>query len=1285
MRLIGSIIKYFIYICIILIALGAALFWFDTGSWLVLPAAERAGNFFLDPLKLKISNINGSLRNGYTLEDLQLISGDENLLTLDYASVSPDWDLILAGKNGIPYIKTLTLKGISSDLNKTLALTNHFASLEKDEEKENSGGEEEEHENLVINPANILIERVNFGTPYANISLDKLTLDETGKLILDTKIISRDNILPLKINSLVNFSGLEVVSSDLFIGEKSTGSFSGTLEPIKARLDLTALSLDELLKFAPPIGIKASGRLDGRFFALSEDGKLKASGVVSMPRANIMDVPLNVRLPFKWDGEKILELDNAALNTQLASLKLNAETNINTLAIKADGEAKNVSLSEIGRMFAPDYGLKGENGNLRFDVDTVINDSNYMEILRQTRADLNADIPSLTAMNMNILQNLTAHVKLAPNDVPKISLGGRAFGGKLFARAETPQDEDGNIKPQAVVSIVNLDVPTLIKTFPEIAKSVKNPSGKITATAKISDKFDVNGKITSEKLSAAGVTITKLLADFDYNHEKFYADGRIKSDKLSAMGYTLANILVDANYDGKKNYAEAKIISGKFSGSGANLSNLFANVVYDGKKNYAELENFRADLGKGKITASANANLKTTAFKFAADALNIEPKIIPMAKDVMGIYNLKAQGYGNYSDLNSIRAEAVLNAKNAGYSGMTIGNVDLPVNFANSILNIQNAKASLPGGSLNLKGSVNLKNASNPNLDILASTQGLNLAEIMRHFNVQNASMPVSGRVKGNVAIKGPVQTANVNANLQASNVKAGSLVKIPNAELEANGNMQKVNIKKLSMKINSADVNGYGSMKINAKNFMNSAIDFNAGIGGLRLKPLLASLNVKAPVSGVIRASVKASGTISKPAVDVKLNRPIVYNNDIEIYDIAAKLRTLGTNHYSANVSARVGNFKPEADIDLTQKGDIWAYKVDTKPLDINSAIEAQMPSLSGIAKGFATVSVQGNTKPNSAINIMAKSKRVNVMDKIDIEKISLPVIINMAKNKVEVKNATAQVSNGLINSAFNYDISKLKWDGNMNISHLNFGKLATPFLPEGELVGSVDAKITMKGSNNVMALSFANGKFTTTPGYLHKMSIIEKVSPTKKISFEKIAGSFFWNGTDLFLNPGTGAMAGPDEPLYRYFTVNGSAGIPGNGLKLLFDGRFDVKILDQFLGAMKGVFQYMTGNILRDIFKDTAARIAGIKRRDFQNVSFTLANSWQELRLLNLKITKPIEDFLPIDILNKDEEKQRDDTQFKFGIKIPVGKGEKSVEDESAEDQLKQQLLDNLFNLDW
>ena len=68
--------------------------------------------------------------------------------------------------------------------------------------------------------------------------------------------------------------------------------------------------------------------------------------------------------------------------------------------------------------------------------------------------------------------------------------------------------------------------------------------------------------------------------------------------------------------------------------------------------------------------------------------------------------------------------------------------------------------------------------------------------------------------------------------------------------------------------------------------------------------------------------------------------------------------------------------------------------------------------------------------------------------------------------------------------------------------------------------------------------------------------------------------------------------------------------------------------------------------------------------------------------MSLENLKITKPIEDFLPIDILNRDKEEQKDDTQFKLQLKIPTGKGYKSAEEDSAGDQLKEQIIDNLFN---
>ncbi|MBQ7193040.1 MAG: hypothetical protein IJR98_01550, partial [Synergistaceae bacterium] len=524
MRFIGSLIKYFIYLSLVLIAAGAALFWFDTGSWLVKPLAERAGNFFLSPVKLEIQNVNGSLRNGYTIDGLRLVSGDENLAVLNHFSVSPDWDLVLSGMNGLPFIKSLNLKGLSSDLDSVMKIVSLFPSS-GDEELEDDSEEDSSAFELKLNPSNISIKDIYFGTPYANLSLASLTLDEAGRFLLDAKVTSAENVLPLRADAKLNLSPIvEIISSDLLIGSKGTGKLTGTILPLNTKLALTALSLEEFMKFAP-VSFDVTGRIDGRVSVEDKDGNIAASGVLSMPRANIMKIPLSFRLPFTWNGENIFTLDNASLTTKAAELNLKVSGDIEKMKFKAKGEGKNISLTEIGLMFAPEAGLLGDNGNFKFDVDTELTDNMLQSLLQRTRASVSASIPSISAMGIKAAENLTASVNLTPGSQPKISMGGRAFGGKLFARGEAAQNSEGIIKPQGVVmSIVGLDVPSVINTFPALAKSIGRTYGKITATARITEALNVSAKITSDKLSAYGVTLTGINGEAFYNLEKNTAE-----------------------------------------------------------------------------------------------------------------------------------------------------------------------------------------------------------------------------------------------------------------------------------------------------------------------------------------------------------------------------------------------------------------------------------------------------------------------------------------------------------------------------------------------------------------------------------------------------------------------------------------------------------------------------------------------------------------------------------------------------------------------------------------
>ncbi len=1411
-RFLGSLVKYLVYISVIIIAAGVALFWFDTGSWLVRPLAERAGSFFLSPMKVEIQNVEGSLRNGYSVGNLRLISGDKDLLTLNHFSVSPDWDLVLAGMDGLPFIKSLNVHGVSTDLDSVMKIASVFPPSSEDKPEPIA-----EPFELRLNPANISVKDMFFGTPYANLKLDALTLNEAGRFVLDAKLSSRDNVLPLKANATLNLSRLEVTNSDIRIGTKGTGKIAGRLQPVDAKLFLSAIQLEDFTRLISP-DMKATGRIDAKISAKDIDGAISASGVVSMPRAEVMNIPLNFRLPFTWNGTNIFTLDDASFSTKAAGLTLSVSGDIERMRFAAKGEGKNISLTEIGSLFAPDVRLKGENGHVKFDVATEYTEDVMQMLLQRTRASLAANVPSVSAMGIKTAENLSANVKLTPNQPPKISMSGKAFGGKIFARGEATKDSQGNILPHSVVmSIVGLDVPSVIGTFPELAKTIGKTSGKITATVRISEALNVTGKITSDRLSAYGVTLTGLNAEGNYDAANSTAEledlsANIGKGRISAKaGANLVTGVFTANADANNinlggipilkgvsgsyslkanssgNFSDLKTITAdavltarnagydkitkgnmdipitfsggvlrvsdasiRFPGSSANVraeadinSGNFAAVAdaenldlrfipqlkdlkgkysliadasgnfYDTKTitagavltaqnagyagytlgnaevpvtfrdNILTVSNAHAELPKGSAALNAEVNLNNSTLSANANVQDLELGFIPELKDLEGTYSLKADASGKFTDINALNVNASISARNSGFKDMTFGNADIPLSFKNGVLTINGAKALLPGGNLSAKGTVNIKNMSNPLLDVTASTGGINISQLLGGLNITD--VPAEGNVKGSVSVKGRADNPRVSAAINATNIniKAAEMVKIPSANIVADGDMKRINFVKLNAEVNGAEINGSGKILPDMNNIMASGVDINTTVKHLDLKALLKNFMEKAPVEGVIDAVAGVTGTFEQPTAFLKLTRPVLYQKS-EIHDIAVTVNSPEPNHYLINGKARVDNFKPESDIDIQIKDDGIYYAVDTKPLDIESAIESQMPDMAGIAKGFATVSVKGSTRPHDNIAINAKSQGITIMDKIKIEDINIPVQYLTDSGRVQMRKARAKLSGGIIESRFDFDTATNEWSGHADISHLDFGKLAQPFMPEGELVGSVDARVDMNGSSPAgMTLSFAEGRFKTGPGCLQKVEALKRITPTEKITFEEITGSFFWNGNDLFLNPGTGARAGFDEPLYRYVTVNGSAGVPGKGLRLLFDGRFDMNLLDRLLGAMKGVFQYMTGSLAKNVLRDAASRVLGFQGRDFQNVSFTLANSWEEPQLRDLKVTKPIEDFLPIDVLNKNEEKQKETTQFKMSFKLPVGEGAPSAEEEKPGDQFKRQLIDNLFNL--
>ena len=356
------------------------------------------------------------------------------------------------------------------------------------------------------------------------------------------------------------------------------------------------------------------------------------------------------------------------------------------------------------------------------------------------------------------------------------------------------------------------------------------------------------------------------------------------------------------------------------------------------------------------------------------------------------------------------------------------------------------------------------------------------------------------------------------------------------------------------------------------------------------------------------------------------------------------------------------------------------------TDVLDLDRMLSAKSPSLRGKLAGQVTAKLTGSTKAGKdgamgPVSVSLTIPRLTASG-MTVTDISLP--FRVSGGKAHLSGGRAVFCKGTVRANADVDLSESKWQGTVGVTGLDLGDLARPFMPEGEVVGAAEANVRLKGNFGTLMMVFANGDFSTGPGYLHKMKVVEAVSPIKRITFETVRGTFFWDGSDLWLNPGTQATAGSGDPFYRYFSVNGPLGIPGKGLKLACKGRFDVQMLDKVLGALKGVFQYFTGGLSGggDVLKGIVGKALGIEKRDFQDVSFVLAGSWTDLQLLHLRIDKPLQNYLPLDRLNKTEEQKADDKKFRLNLKIPTGPGAKDTENRT-EDQFKEQLLDNLFNL--
>jgi hypothetical protein len=297
-----------------------------------------------------------------------------------------------------------------------------------------------------------------------------------------------------------------------------------------------------------------------------------------------------------------------------------------------------------------------------------------------------------------------------------------------------------------------------------------------------------------------------------------------------------------------------------------------------------------------------------------------------------------------------------------------------------------------------------------------------------------------------------------------------------------------------------------------------------------------------------------------------------------------------------------------------------------------------------------------------------------------VELRDVFLP--IRVSEGRALVRNGAGAVYGGKIDVSADISLPDQQWAAAAKISGLDLGRATQPFLSRGAIVGSADINVQLRGNYGSLMMVFADGDFRSGEGYIHKFDALKNIAKDGRVSFEEIRGSFFWDGNDLRLNPGTQVTAKPGGPLYKYFAVNGPLGVSGKGLDLDCKGRFDIQALNTVLGALKEVFQLMTGTLTGSgqLLRQAVGKLVGYSERDFEDVTFRLKGSGQELQLLNLTIDKSFEEYLPLRNDAATQQRKENERKIRFNLNIPTGPG--GDDDLSPQDQFKKQLLDNLLN---
>lgn len=884
----------------------------------------------------------------------------------------------------------------------------------------------------------------------------------------------------------------------------------------------------------------------------------------------------------------------------------------------------------------------------------------------------------------------------------------------------------------AAVSIDRIDLKSAKGSFP----SLEGVDGIVSATCRVKgtpDKLAGSAEVSSPKVIAKGNVIEDVKARIDIaSFEKLEVDGGAKfcgtpfkaSGRVTLVPQVAADITITGDKVKIENFASLapQIKNNEISGTGAISIALHAkgdDVEASGSMRFDEVSAMKAykvrdasadfSLTDGKLSLPAfrgsicgaeveGATYRPIDTKAKAPSITLEGRLsmadISTASDafpqiaknsIKGQLDVRWRTEGGADDISA--DISITSPKISVRDVLDVKGISASARYRKGAAEIVSGSASALGSPITASGVIKLSGAGAPTFNVKGTLTELDPKELVKLGLISDdisGSLTCDWRVWNESA-----ETPSVRLYFKNTQFVYGKLFNVRDVRGNVVYDGSELRFDRFMTQMNSGDIELSGTV---------------GGLGGAEMDPDKMPLDLEVSFrsadigrisrmfspdakgfQGMLSGSADITGSAGDPSFKgagrVSAMRAFgLFFPNIEIRSVKGSKRSIlipdivaqfGRGYINSRVSVDLGE---QPDLEVTATG----RSVDIRSLTFTLDRETRRSLIGSLDFDFSGRGWTDSFSGGGSLNIPSFTGMG-----IKVTNISAPFWVS--QGYVIVEDSRADFYGGVLNVQIAKDIVNTNWGGRFDIKSADLKAFLQDAMPEmeGSVSGSADLHFRVGGSSSRTSLLDGGGYFNVKDGTITGFPAVESVSKAaggRPITFSLVHVPFLLDGETFYFLPGTRASAPPDDPIFKYLTVDGSILLQDRYINLSCLGNINLRSLNSLVGGLQGVMNAaMSGSTNKDELLSTflGGAISGMSKNQFRDVSLNVKGTSDDLRFSNVTIAEPLtHSSMPEVLSQSNESNEKKEDKFSVTVEFPVGPG--TAKDENVGGQIGGQVLE-------